>query len=251
MNNLIKYSNLANKILNNETRYKTNKAIISDVFTMNNSNKVQFRLTVIDSYYSTQMSKRLYGIEDIAKTIATKTDSQLQEEINLFIENQDSSIFLKEAFSKKYGINKQGKDFGKAISLLSKYCYFLNDCNFPIYDTIAKIAYPLLTNGKSINEDNYFTAIKELNIASGINNYEKLDNLMWLLGKIKSGSFSILMDKIKYKSITENITFHKDDKTKDKDERIRKYIEANYKTSNIFSQDEKEFLEFAFSLYIN
>ncbi len=71
---------------------------------------------------------------------------------------------------------------------------------------------------------------------------------MWLLGKIKSGSFSILMDKIKYKSITENITFHKDDKTKDKDERIRKYIEANYKTSNIFSQNEKEFLEFAFGL---
>ena len=246
--NLIKYSELANDILNNETRYKTNKAIISDVFTMNNPNKVQFRLTVIDSYYSTQMSKRLYGIEDIAKIIATKTDSQFKEEINLFIENQDSSVFLKEAFSKKYGINKQGNDFGKAISLLSKYCYFLNNGNFPIYDTIDKVAYPLLTNRKSINEDNYFTAIRELNIASGINNYDKLDNLMWLLGKIKSGSFSILMDKIKYKSITENTTFHKDDKTKDKDERIRKYIEANYKTSNIFSQDEKEFLEFAFGL---
>lgn len=65
-NTLVKYSSLANKILNNETRYKTNKAIISEVFTMNNPNKVQFRLTVIDSYYSTQMSKRLYGIEDIA-----------------------------------------------------------------------------------------------------------------------------------------------------------------------------------------
>lgn len=115
-NDLIKYSELANKILNNETRYKTNKAIISEVFNMEHPNKVQFRLTVIDSYYSTQMSKRLYGIEEITKTIATKTDSQLKNEINLFLENQDSSIFLKEAFSKKYGINKQGNDLGKAIS---------------------------------------------------------------------------------------------------------------------------------------
>ena len=90
------------------------------------------------------------------------------------------------AFNKKYGINKQGKDFGKAISLLSKYCYFINNSNFLIYDTIAKVSCPLLTNGKAINETNYFTVIKELNKTSGINNYEKLDNLMRQLGKIKS-----------------------------------------------------------------
>jgi hypothetical protein len=106
----------------------------------------------------------------------------------------------------------------------------------------------LLTNGKAINEKNYFIAIKELNKTLGINNYEKLDNLMWLLGKIKSGSFSILMDKEKYRTITENIVFHKKDTTKEKDNRIRKHIAEIYKTSDIFSKDEKEFLEFAFSL---
>lgn len=248
MKNLIKYSNLANKVLNNETRYNSNKEIITEVFKIEHPNKIQLRLTVIDSYYSTQMSKRLYGIEKIAEVLEAKTDNQLLEEINLFLANQDSSIFLKEVFSKKYGINKQGESFGKAISLISKYCYFLNNYNFPIYDTIAKIAYPLLTNGKKINEDNYFSAIKELNTTSGINNYEKLDNLMWLVGKIRSGSFSILMDINKYKTITENINFHNKDTSIQKDERIRDYIKANYNSLSIFNNDEKEFLEFAFGL---
>jgi hypothetical protein len=65
------------------------------------------------------MSKRLYGIEDIAKIIATKTDSQLKEEINLFLENQNSSVFLKEVFCKKYGINKQGIEWLKSIGQAS------------------------------------------------------------------------------------------------------------------------------------
>ncbi|WP_243825718.1 hypothetical protein [Flavobacterium covae] len=245
---LLKYSELAYLILNNNTRYKNNKEIIGEIFKLEHPNKVQFRLTVIDSYYSTQMSKRLYGIEKIAEVLETKTDNQLIDEINLFLANQDSSIFLKEVFSKKYGINKQGEEFGKAISLISKYCYFLNNYNFPIYDTIAKIAYPLLTNGKKINEDNYFSAIKELNIISGINNYEKLDNLMWLVGKIRSSSFSILMDINKYKTITENIPFLTNDSSKEKDDKIRKYIEKTYKTSDIFDINEKDFLDFTFNL---
>ena len=43
---LVKYSKLANKILNNETRYKTNKAIISEVFTMNNMLPPKNRTTI-------------------------------------------------------------------------------------------------------------------------------------------------------------------------------------------------------------
>ena len=251
MNSLIHFSNLAQTILNHETRYQANKKIIQDIFKIPSvtfKDTIQFRLTVIDSYYSTQMSKRLYGIEDIAKTLVLKSDEELKSEISLFLKEPSKSTFLKEAFNKKYGINKQGKDFGKAISLLSKYCYFVNNSNFPIYDTIAKVSYPLLNNGKAINETNYFVAIKELNKTSGINNYEKLDNLMWLLGKIKSGSFSILMDIEKYRTITENIVVHKKDTTKEKDNRIRKHIAEIYKTSDIFSKDEKEFLEFAFRL---
>lgn len=251
MNNLIHFSNLAKIILNQETRYEANKKIIQNIFKtpcVTFKDTIQFRLTVIDSYYSTQMSKRLYGIEGIAELLSAKSDNELKQEINFFLDNPETSIFLKEAFKNKYGINKKGKDFGKAISLLSKYCYFLNDCNFPIYDTIAKVSYPLLVKNKRLNEDDYYLSIKELNEVSGINNYEKLDNLMWLLGKIKNGSFSILMNIDKYKKITKNVDFGKHDNSKQKDNKIRLYIERNYKISDIFSSDEKEFLEYAFTI---
>ena len=118
MKDLIKYSKFANNILNNETRYKTNKAIIDEVFTMNNPNKVQFRLTVIDSYYSTQMSKRLYGIEDIANELIKYSDAELKLEIDNFLKNPKEGL-IKELFNKTYGFDKEAKNNKKAISLLS------------------------------------------------------------------------------------------------------------------------------------
>jgi len=81
-----------------------------------------------------------------------------------------------------------------------------------------------------------------------IKDFEKLDNLLWLLGKIKEGSFSILMDKSKYETIVKQVDFCTTVKSQEKDKAIRKYIQDNYKKSNLFSSIEKEFLEFAFTL---
>lgn len=251
-NTLVKYSSLANKILNNETRYKTNKAIISEVFTMNNPNKVQFRLTVIDSYYSTQMSKRLYGIEDIANELVKYSDEFLKLEIAKFLQNPTEGI-IKELFNKSYGFDKEAKNAKKAISLLSKYFYFLSECQFPIYDTLGKISYNLLKNNdyitsQALTDENYFELMIVLNQSSTIKDLEKLDNLLWLLGKIKEGSFSILMDKSKYETIVKQVDFSKAFKSQEKDKAIRRYIQYNFKKSNSFSPIEKEFLEFAFTL---
>ena len=69
-----------------------------------------------------------------------------------------------------------------------------------------------------------------------------------MLGKIKEGSFSILMDKPKYETIAKQVDFSKAIKSQEKDKAIREYIQNNYKISNLFSQIEKEFLEFAFGL---
>ena len=86
-------------------------------------------------------------------------------------------------------------------------------------------------------------------------NYEKLDNLLWLLGKIKKGSFSILMDKSKYETIVKPVNFSKTETkrgkqptSQEKDNEIRNEIKKTYKTSKLFSKDENEFLEFAFGL---
>lgn len=149
MKDLIKYSILANKLLNNETRYNSNKTIISEVFKIVHPSKVQFRLTVIDSYYSTQMSKRLYGIEDIANELVKYSDDVLKLEIAKFLQNPTEGI-IKELFNKTYGFDKEAKNAKKAISLVSKYLYFLSECMFPIYDTLGKVSYNLLKNNDYI-----------------------------------------------------------------------------------------------------
>lgn len=252
---LNKYPELAQTILNQETRYQANKKIIQDIFktpSVTFKDTIQFRLTVIDSYYSTQMSKRLYGIEDIAKELVKYSDEVLKVEIAKFLQNPTKGI-IKELFNKTYGFNKEAKNAKKAISLLSKYLYFLSECMFPIYDTLGKVSYNLLKNNKyitlkALTDDNYFELMIALNQTSNIKDFEKLDNLLWLLGKIKEGSFSIIMDKSKYETIVKQVDFSRALKSQEKDKAIRDYIEDNYKTSNLFSSIEKEFLEFAFGL---
>lgn len=255
MNSLIHFSNLAQTILNQETRYQANKKIIQDIFktpSVTFKDTIQFRLTVIDSYYSTQMSKRLYGIEDIANELVKYSDEVLKIEIDKFLQNTTKGI-IKELFNKTYGFNKEAKNAKKAISLLSKYLYFLSECMFPIYDTLGKVSYNLLKNNdyitsQALTDDNYFELMIALNQTSSIKDFEKLDNLLWLLGKIKEGSFSILMDKSKYETIVKQVDFSKSVKSQEKDKAIRRYIQDNYKKSNSFSPIEKEFLEFAFTL---
>lgn len=252
---LIHYSELAQTILNQETRYQANKKIIQDVFktpSLLSTDIIKYRLTVIDSYYSTQMSKRLYGIEDMANELVKYSDDTLKLEIARFLQKPTKGI-IKELFHKTYGFDKEGKNAKKAISLLSKYFYFLSECKFPIYDTLGKVSYNLLKDNKyitskALTDDNYFELMITLNQTSTIKDFEKLDNLLWLLGKIKEGSFSILMDKSKYETIVKQVDFSNAVKSQEKDKAIRKHIQDNYKTSNLFSSIEKEFLEFAFTL---
>lgn len=254
-NTLIHFSNLAQTILNQETRYQANKKIIQDIFktpSVTFKDTIQFRLTVIDSYYSTQMSKRLYGIEDITNELVKYSDEVLKVEIDNFLQNPTKGI-IKELFNKTYGFNKEAKNAKKAISLLSKYLYFLSECMFPIYDTLGKVSYNLLKNNdyitsQALTDDNYFELMIALNQSSTIKDFEKLDNLLWLLGKIKEGSFSILMDKSKYETIVKQVDFSTAVKSQEKDKAIREHIQNNYKTSNLFSPIEKEFLDFVYNL---
>lgn len=253
------YSTLAHNILNSETQYLSNKGIISTLFnnnsTSNFKNIIKNRITIIDSYYSTQMSKRLYGIDELANTLAKYSDKTLKKETQRFLNNPDKETIIKSLFSKEYGIDKSGKPFGKSISLISKYLYFLNDGNFPIYDSLAIDAYKLFKkNGYVktkvvIGEENYFDYMKQLNTLSNIYNYEKLDNLLWLTGKLSKGSFAILMTKEKYENLIVDLS---DDllkaNSKQKDNIIRNHIKKIYSNSDLFTDEQKTFFEFVFSL---
>jgi len=258
------YAELAHNTLNSETQYLSNKAIISTLFkdqiTNDFENVVRNRITIIDSYYSTQMSKRLYGIDELAKAITVYSDNELKNETSIFLNNPDKLSVINSLFSKEYGIDKSGKPFGKSISLISKYIYFLNDGNFPIYDSLAIDSYKLLKKNNliisktTIKEKNYFAYMKQLNSDTNINSYEKLDNLLWLIGKLSKGSFGILMDKEKYLRLIENNEIKADlkkpenKKSSAKDEIIRSYIKQHYKASNFFSDNQKIFFAFVFSL---
>ncbi|KAB1155308.1 hypothetical protein F7018_12605 [Tenacibaculum aiptasiae] len=256
-----KYANIAHRILNEKTQYKSNKQLISSLFknTLSNNKleQVKYRLTIIDSYYSTQMNKRLYGIEQIAEAISSFTDEELRNEITPFLNAPKTDTKLFKLLYSSYGINKEGNSSGKATSLLSKYIYFLNHYNFPIYDNLASESYPLLT-GKRMKQNNYFENIIQLNEATNICDFEKLDNLLWLLGKLKKGSFSILMDIDKYQKITsiEKIQSqfnsikngNSKNKSRLKDNVIRDYIAQNYNDVDFFNSDEISFFDFVFNL---
>jgi hypothetical protein len=257
--NLIDIAELAHNILNSETQYLSNKEIISALFESNSNSNfesvVKNRITIIDSYYSTQMSKRLYGIDELAHNLAQYPDDTLKTEAAKFLNNPNKDCLIKSFFSKEYGIDKSGKPFGKAISLISKYLYFLNDGNFPIYDSLAIDSYKLLkknsliTTKTTINEDNYFDYINQLNSVTNINDYEKLDNLLWLLGKLYKGSFAILMTKEKYESLVVDLSVQlKNVESKQKDNLIRQHIKEIYQTSDLFSDNQKAFFEFVFNL---
>ena len=171
----------------------------------------------------------------------------------MYLENGDDEIA--ELFANKYGIRKNGTNAGSAQSLISKYAYFITNYKFPIYDNLVQIAFPLIANKfpslKLSNlpkkfEYSYFQQISELNIVSNINNFDTLDNLLWLFGKLKEGSFSLILNKDKYKKLVEQINITDKMNSKETDEIIRKYIIDNINSKfieNLFSKNSLEFIK--------
>ena len=278
MKELIEKANLADRILHNETKYFTDKEIIKGIFGKTKEKysiqNIIFRLTIIDSYYSTQMNKRYFGIEDIADSIweiSLHKENTMSEYFSDFAKNLQNEE-IRNLFKKKnYGIHKDGNDAGCAISLISKYAYYQTGYNFPIYDSLAKKIYPLIMkkyftttketgNVKSNNIVEYIKSINQLKKLSGIDNYDKLDNLLWLSGKILEGNFYLLFkEKKEYKSFVKKVKEHTNEtftsengkqKKYNFSERILLYIEENKaKLKEIIKNAELcEFIEFALNL---
>lgn len=109
---------------------------------------------------------------------------------------------MDKVFTEKYGYNSIGKKEKKAVSLISKYLYFLTGYQFPIYDSLVKIAYPKVikeynieTGYSKITDDNFVKALSRLNQLSGIKDFEKLDNYLWYSQKFENNSFSLIFSK--------------------------------------------------------
>jgi hypothetical protein len=260
MNDLKKYADIAWEILNNETPYLRDKKVIQDFFKNPNlkfeQDSIITQLTIIDSYYSTNLSKRYYGKEDIAKKMCSiaKGFEELRQLFENFAINPENDYIIT-LFKDKYGISKTGEDFGQAISIISKYAYFLTEGNFPIFDSIVCEVYPLIMR-KSISQNNivpFITSMNELSQKSNINNYDKLDNLLWLIGKIRRGNYSLILNKKNYKELIKPVFSdktgdEKKSKSSDLDKLIKNEVEKSYeKLSGIFSENLIDFIKFSLS----
>lgn len=256
MENLKEKSDLANRILNSNTKYSKDKCSITGYFNQFDDKYsidiIESQLTIIDSYYSTNMLRRYYGIEDIAASIL-KISNDKQELIQLFssfLDNPSKEDDVYKLFVGIYGCNKLGYPFGKAFSLISKYAYFLLEYQFPIYDSIAIEVYPLIT-GNPLNEDiiEYISDMKQLNVKSGICDYNRLDNLLWLIGKINRGNYSLLLPKDKYLNLVTKFKIDRETKSNKIDEKIFNHIKDNINNLNdILSKDQIEIIKFSIKL---
>lgn len=258
--NLRKKSELANTILEEETPYLEDKDTIHGFFN-NNLDKlskeiIESQLTIIDSYYSTNMSRRYYGIEEIAESILEISDSKkiLKEKFIDYSKKPDIFSKLTLLFNGRFGYNKKGEKFGRAISLISKYAYFITDFNFPIYDSIVREVYPLIT-GKKLNNNKieyFFISMKQLLKSTNIENYNKLDNLLWLIGKINRGNYSLILKKDKFIALVSRISELDSLKSIEVDNKIRDYINNNIDNLfDIFTDRQIAMIKFSNELKLN
>jgi hypothetical protein len=182
-------------------------------------NDILVGLTIIDSLYSTQMGRRYYGLEELARLL-----SDLQDKTDLrkaFIDlaagkiDSGSKLFehdRKNLFTEKYGIGKDGSDKGTAVSLISKYAYFLTDYKFPIYDSIAREMYPRIWKYCGFKEscpsavelsdiDGFIKGINNLMGKLSIKSYDTMDRLLWTAGKIMRGNLSLVLTMEEYQEL--------------------------------------------------
>jgi len=251
------HADLAEKILEQCSGYIDGKRLIRSFFDNAGHdltlNTIVLRLTIIDSFYSTQMNKRLYGINEVAKALISlySSDTELAKDLKHFTQTRilDDKILM--LFSNKYGLSKKGKSFGMAVSLLSKYFYFLSDYRFPIYDSLVKDSLPQINDKfaillqKKISPDSkrYFEYLYDFNYKSKINDFNKLDNLCWLYGKVKKGSFSLILEKEKYQILVNKAQVDKINTSADIDAYLSEYIKIN-PLADIFTIEQSKFISF-------
>ncbi|MHB8581481.1 MAG: hypothetical protein ACYDA4_16680 [Ignavibacteriaceae bacterium] len=255
------YAHFAANILGNNTKYQIDKNIINAIFseTTNIEDKVIARLSIIDSFYSTQMNKRLWGIEDIHNSInnLSENDNEIKNYAIVFAANPTIESPIFRLIASEYGHKKNGQTFGKASSLITKYLYFITNNQFPIYDNLVRTSYRYLQirfpvfKLQDLVEDcdiNFFHSINTLNNVSLINDYNLLDYLLWLFGKIKDGSFSLMFSKDIYLQLINlpgaNIL------TKKVDQAIRNYLQINIneqQVTRLLGDDFVSFFKFCFN----
>jgi len=246
-----KLSVIAKKILepsDKETPYSENKNIIDFIFMQSKEwkEKENIRLTIIDSKYSTNMNMRMYGINDISKKLKCFNDQNLLENADIFLKNinsldknRNNPIFA--LFFGSYGMHKgdvNSKD--SASSIISKYLFFLTKYKFPIFDSLVQLSlWQLFEYPKKSDWYTFFENICYINNECNINNFDILDNLLWLWGKIDKGNYSLILNKDDYSDLISKLEL-KSKNSKDIDLEMK--LKENDIINIINNNDLKEFI---------
>lgn len=208
--------------------YSIDKALLIKLF--KNTSSINFqdvytRLLALDSTYSTQMTRRYYGIGELAETIYLISNSRdFKRNLKAFAKNPESiQIFDYEKknlklfvdnrlensnlFDENFGIGKTGEDKGVATSLISKYAYFETKFGFPIYDSIANKVGPIIWKYcgedekdkiyETSNIQEYIRRINKLKSLFRIS-YDELDCFLWHLGKLMRINLSLIFSMEEY-----------------------------------------------------
>ncbi|MBR4154993.1 MAG: hypothetical protein IKT96_06595 [Paludibacteraceae bacterium] len=212
---------------------------------------IYHRLILIDSLYSTNVNQmRTFGLEEMTDAIwnlcsngnGNHSDAFLAQSLHYLITLQQQNVTpLIKAFNDEYGYyekiitNNNVKQIilakAKAISLLSKYFYFValmqkaDDYGFPIYDSIVcglirpveKYIGLLPLSINLDNMQNFILAVKRIVDAlesadpnlwnpqnSGKLKFELLDYFLWHIGKAGEKTYNSLLSKTEYLSFYPN-----------------------------------------------
>lgn len=215
------------------SQYANQRDIINRAFQCRGYSRCEIiaRLAILDVFYSTNVNRRYFGFDDMADAILSL--GTRQQACDYFYSIACGAKDTKNVFSATYGIHKNGGNFGRATSLMSKYAYYelLQNKNryplgFPIYDSLVRLIYPKVSRKLGIARpmlkptrnnariEDYIDRLNDLRIAifgnnanyfNGFQQFDILDAYLWRMGKFEVGNLSILLKKADYLIFINNV----------------------------------------------
>lgn len=152
-------------------------------------------------------------IKEIIEIILIK--SEIKAEFEMYIRDGCINSEITNFMEGTYGYQKNGKKL-KAISLITKYVYYLTDGNFPIYDSIVKryqgkiagiwnLNVPVIKSTCSLRTFLKSMQLTKMEIEKiylqGSLHYNELDSLIWLIGKLHNYSTSLILNRKQFNDI--------------------------------------------------
>jgi hypothetical protein len=219
-----------------DVTYKNQRTLINTLFCKDryeyNKRTILLRLVVINSLYSTSAEYSYFSFDEMAKAILSIGNGNEDSALDYFYEIAKGGKDSKGLFGGEYGIRKNLAKGSQQMSLITKYAYYALLQNrekyplgFPIYDSLAKEAYPIVCKMLNENEIHRFSPmttptiedyVKCLNqirsklfndneLFTGYQQFDILDAYLWRMGKFEGGNLSLLLEQEEYKNFITTI----------------------------------------------